>query len=91
MAPASESIRHRVCPADPGLIPAHNEAATLPGVIAEVRESHPDLDLLVIDDGSTDGTVEVIETLGVRWMRPRTDGHRQRDARRPSLHRAARI
>ena len=52
-----------------GLIPAHNEAATLPGVIAEVRESHPDLDLLVIDDGSTDDTVEVIEPLGVRWMR----------------------
>ena len=52
-----------------GLIPAHNEAATLPGVVADVRASHPDLDLLVIDDGSTDETPEVIERLGVRWLR----------------------
>ena len=52
-----------------GLIPAFNEAATLPAVIAEVRENHPDLDLMVIDDGSTDGTVEAIAPLGIRWMR----------------------
>jgi glycosyltransferase involved in cell wall biosynthesis len=52
-----------------GLIPAHNEAATLPGVIAEIRESDPTLDLLVIDDGSTDDTPDVIEELGVRWLR----------------------
>jgi hypothetical protein len=52
-----------------GLIPAHNEAATLEGVIADVRAAHPTLDVLVIDDGSTDGTPEVIEGLGVRWLR----------------------
>lgn len=51
-----------------GLIPAHNEAATLPGVIAEIRGSDPTLDLLVIDDGSTDDTPDVIEELGVRWL-----------------------
>jgi glycosyltransferase involved in cell wall biosynthesis len=52
-----------------GLIPAHNEAATLPAVIAEIRECDPTLDLLVIDDGSTDDTPDVIEELGVRWLR----------------------
>jgi hypothetical protein len=52
-----------------GLIPAYNEAATLPAVIADVRENHPDLDLMVVDDGSTDGTLDAIEPLGIRWMR----------------------
>ena len=52
-----------------GLIPVHNEAATLAGVVADVRASHPDLDVLVVDDGSTDETPEVIDGLGVRWLR----------------------
>jgi glycosyltransferase involved in cell wall biosynthesis len=52
-----------------GLIPAHNEAATLASVIEEIRASDPTLDLLVIDDGSSDDTPEVIEELGVRWLR----------------------
>jgi glycosyltransferase involved in cell wall biosynthesis len=52
-----------------GLIPAHNEAATLASVIEEIRASDSTLDLLVIDDGSTDDTPEVIEQLGVRWLR----------------------
>ena len=52
-----------------GLIPAHNEAATLRAVVTDVRAHHPDLELLVIDDGSTDGTESLLERLGVRWLR----------------------
>lgn len=52
-----------------GLIPAHNEAATIAGVVADVRASHPGLELLVIDDGSTDDTPDVIEELRIRWIR----------------------
>jgi glycosyltransferase involved in cell wall biosynthesis len=52
-----------------GLIPAHNEAATLADVVADVRANHPDLDLLVIDDGSTDETPDLIEALAIRWIR----------------------
>ncbi len=37
-------------------IPAWNEEGSLPAVIAGVRESLPEADLLVIDDGSTDAT-----------------------------------
>jgi glycosyltransferase involved in cell wall biosynthesis len=37
-------------------IPAWNEESSLPGVLAEARESLPGVELLVVDDGSTDET-----------------------------------
>jgi glycosyltransferase involved in cell wall biosynthesis len=40
-------------------IPAWNEERSLPGVLAELRAELPDADVLVIDDGSTDGTADV--------------------------------
>ena len=52
-----------------GLIPAHNESATLSAVVAEARKCCPALDLLIVDDGSTDSTVTLLETLDVRWIR----------------------
>lgn len=51
------------------VVPAHNEAASLPSVLAELRACHPDMSVLVIDDGSTDGTVAVLEACGARWLR----------------------
>lgn len=52
-----------------GLIPAHNEAASLAAVIAEAKSYCPTLDLLVVDDGSTDSTSTLLGELGVRWIR----------------------
>jgi glycosyltransferase involved in cell wall biosynthesis len=40
-------------------IPAWNEEASLPEVLAEARRDLPGVDVLVIDDGSTDKTAEV--------------------------------
>ncbi len=51
------------------LIPAHNEAATLAAVVSDVRMRQPHLDLLVVDDGSTDSTPSLLERLDVRWLR----------------------
>ncbi len=38
------------------LIPTYNERENLPGIIGRVRSSVPDVDVLVLDDGSPDGT-----------------------------------
>jgi glycosyltransferase involved in cell wall biosynthesis len=50
------------------LIPAHNEAANLPHVVAELRKRHPDAEIVVVDDGSTDGTLALLRRMDVRWL-----------------------
>jgi glycosyltransferase involved in cell wall biosynthesis len=45
-------------------IPAWNEEANLPGVLDELARELPDVDVLVIDDGSTDGTATVARAHG---------------------------
>lgn len=44
------------------VIPLFNEEATLAKVLAEVRRAVPEADILVVDDGSTDGSGLVLET-----------------------------
>jgi glycosyltransferase involved in cell wall biosynthesis len=48
------------------LIPAHNEVASIARVIRDIRRSQPSLDILVVDDASTDGTGEAIDREGAR-------------------------
>jgi glycosyltransferase involved in cell wall biosynthesis len=45
-------------------IPAWNEEASLPGVLQDTRAALPDVDVLVIDDGSTDATATVARAHG---------------------------
>lgn len=57
------------------IVPAHNEAASLPSVVAEVRAALPHADLLVVDDGSQDGTQALLSSAGVPSLRfPRRVG-----------------
>jgi glycosyltransferase involved in cell wall biosynthesis len=45
-------------------IPAWNEEANLPDVLDEVQNGLPDVDVLVVDDGSTDATAAVAHANG---------------------------
>ncbi len=45
-------------------IPAWNEADNLPAVLTELHAELPDVDVLIVDDGSTDGTVDVARAGG---------------------------
>jgi glycosyltransferase involved in cell wall biosynthesis len=45
-------------------IPAWNEEENLPVVLEELRRELPDVDVLVVDDGSTDGTAAVARAGG---------------------------
>jgi len=46
------------------ILPALNAASFLLDVIARIKADQPDLRVLVVDDGSTDGTGEVARTAG---------------------------
>lgn len=51
------------------LIPAHNEEATLAKVVESVsRLTYPKVELILINDGSKDRTVEVMHHLAERYM-----------------------
>jgi glycosyltransferase involved in cell wall biosynthesis len=47
------------------LIPAYQAKTTLGGVIADLRAHDPEGNILVVDDGSTDGTGDVARAAGV--------------------------
>ena len=49
-------------------IPAWNEEASLPAVLAELQAEMPDADVLVVDDGSTDRTAEVARAHDARVL-----------------------
>jgi hypothetical protein len=49
-------------------IPAWNEEDNLPAVLDALRERIPDLDVLVVDDGSTDRTAEIAREHGAEVL-----------------------
>jgi hypothetical protein len=51
------------------IVPAHDEEESLPATLAEVRRHAPWADLLVVDDGSRDGTARVAAAAGVPVLR----------------------
>jgi glycosyltransferase involved in cell wall biosynthesis len=51
------------------IVPARNEEAAVGGVIAELRDFDPELEVVVIDDGSGDRTAAVAEGEGARVVR----------------------
>jgi glycosyltransferase involved in cell wall biosynthesis len=49
-------------------LPAWNEEANLPDVLDELRAELPDVDVLVVDDGSTDRSAEVARAHGAHVL-----------------------
>ncbi len=52
------------------VVPARDEAVNIAACVAALRASdHPDLEVVVFDDGSTDGTAALAEAAGARVLR----------------------
>ncbi|MEV8506994.1 bifunctional polysaccharide deacetylase/glycosyltransferase family 2 protein [Actinoplanes sp. NPDC051475] len=48
------------------IVPAYNEAATIAATVRSlVRSDYPAVEVIVVDDGSTDGTADIVERLGL--------------------------
>src|SRR5208283_3543019 len=46
------------------VLPTYNESENIDRVLRRIRQSLPDATVLVVDDGSPDGTADIAETLG---------------------------
>ena len=51
------------------IVPAHDEEASLPRTLAELRSAAPGVDVLVVDDGSEDGTSRIARESGAVLIR----------------------
>lgn len=51
------------------IIPAKNEMATITAVVSGARQSFPQAEIIVVDDGSTDTTAQLAEAAGARVVR----------------------
>jgi cellulose synthase/poly-beta-1,6-N-acetylglucosamine synthase-like glycosyltransferase len=66
MLPSDPLIDRSSCLA---VVPAYDEAATVGGVVSAIQRKAPQLDVVVIDDGSTDSTGACAERAGARVLR----------------------
>ncbi|MGK5737433.1 bifunctional polysaccharide deacetylase/glycosyltransferase family 2 protein [Micromonospora sp. URMC 103] len=52
------------------IVPAYNEAANIAATVRSLAASaYPALEVIVVDDGSTDGTADIVERLRLRGVR----------------------
>ena len=71
MMPFSRSKRKFRISGEPrvlAIVPAYNEAGSLPTLIAVLKSRYPQYDVAVINDGSTDDTAEAVRRSGARLV-----------------------
>ncbi len=51
------------------IVPAHNEAKAITATVMEIRECASDFDVVVVDDGSTDGTALLAKNAGAKVLK----------------------
>lgn len=51
------------------VIPAKDEVATIERTVADIRRRHPDAEIVVVDDGSSDSTGSAAAKAGARVIR----------------------
>jgi cellulose synthase/poly-beta-1,6-N-acetylglucosamine synthase-like glycosyltransferase/peptidoglycan/xylan/chitin deacetylase (PgdA/CDA1 family) len=62
------------------IVPAYNESAGIQAAVRSLVASDHPVEVIVVDDGSTDGTADLVEALGL----PRVRVIRQRNAGKPA-------
>lgn len=50
------------------IIPAYNEANNLPGVVEDIKTNAPDYDYVIINDASTDDTIQLCKDKGFHFL-----------------------
>ena len=60
---------HLEAPRCLAIVPAFNEADSIAEVVSEIRDFDPDIEVLVVDDGSTDATSALADAAGARVLR----------------------
>jgi glycosyltransferase involved in cell wall biosynthesis len=70
LAPAPEETRTRLAALRRvAIVPARNEQACVGAVVAEIRAFDPEMEIVVVDDGSGDRTAAVARAAGARVVR----------------------
>ena len=55
------------------IVPAYNESEIIADTVKNIREKAPETDILVVNDGSVDDTLQILQNCGVNHLNLRTN------------------